>query len=73
MLFKITAQCAPFTMQISTWFGLRLDQNISLSQASVLLGEVDRSNRVRKAWLLANETTRPLIENEQLFRNIPFR
>ncbi len=43
------------------------------AQASVLLGEADRENRVRQAWLRANETTRPLIENERLFKDIQFR
>lgn len=43
------------------------------AQTSVLLSEGDRNNRVRKAWLQADETTRPLIENERLFRDIPFR
>ena len=43
------------------------------AQTSVLLGEADRENRVRQAWLRADKTTRPLIENERLFRDIPFR
>lgn len=43
------------------------------AQTSVLLGEADRENRVRQAWLQADKTTRPLIENERLFRDIQFR
>ena len=43
------------------------------AQASVLLGEADRENRVRQAWRQADKTTRPLIENERLFRDITFR
>jgi len=43
------------------------------AQASVLLAEADRENRVRQAWLHADKTTRPLIENERLFQDIPFR
>lgn len=43
------------------------------AQASVLLNEADREQRVRQAWAMADETTRPLIEQEQLFRDIPFR
>ncbi len=43
------------------------------AQASVLLGEADRENRVRQAWARADETTRPLIENERLFQGIQFR
>ncbi|MDH4018586.1 MAG: sulfatase-like hydrolase/transferase [Xanthomonadales bacterium] len=43
------------------------------AQASVLLGEADRENRVRQAWRQADKTTRPLIENERLFRDIQFR
>ena len=43
------------------------------AQASVLLGEADRENRVREAWRQADKTTRPLIENERLFQDIQFR
>ena len=43
------------------------------AQASVLLNEPDRVDRVRTAWAMADETTRPLIESEQLFREIDFR
>jgi choline-sulfatase len=43
------------------------------AQTSVLLGESDREIRVRQAWLKADQTTRPLIEAEQLFRDISFR
>ena len=43
------------------------------AQASVLLREKDSEQRVRQAWLKADKTTRPLIETEQLFRDIPFR
>jgi len=43
------------------------------AQTSVLLDEPDRENRVRQAWLQADQTTRPLIENERLFRDIQFR
>jgi len=42
------------------------------AQTSVLLNEKDRETRVRQAWLQADETTRPLIEGEQLFRDISF-
>lgn len=43
------------------------------AQTSVLLGEIDRDKRVRQAWLQADQTTQPLIEAEQLFRDIAFR
>lgn len=43
------------------------------AQASVLMGESDREVRVRQAWQQADQTTRPLIENERLFRDIQFR
>ena len=43
------------------------------THASVLLGEVDRENRVRQAWLKADKTTRPMFENERLFRDMQFR
>lgn len=43
------------------------------AQVSVLLGESDREKRVRRAWLQADKTTRPLIEAEPLFRDISFR
>jgi len=43
------------------------------AQASVLMDETDREQRVRQAWARADETTKPLIEAEQLFRDIPFR
>lgn len=43
------------------------------AQVSVLLAESDREERVRRAWAKADETTRQLIENEQLFREISFR
>lgn len=43
------------------------------AQVSVLLAESDREERVRRAWAQADETTRQLIENEQLFREISFR
>ena len=43
------------------------------AQTSVLLGEIDREKRVRQAWRQADGTTRPLIESEQLFRDISFR
>ena len=43
------------------------------AQVSVLLNEPDRQQRVRQAWTMADETTRPLIEQEQLFRDISFR
>jgi len=43
------------------------------AQAIVLLDEADRENRVRQAWQQADQTTRPLIENERLFRDIQFR
>jgi len=41
------------------------------AQVSVLLAEPDREERVRLAWAQADDATRPLIENERLFRNIP--
>ena len=43
------------------------------AQVSVLLAEADREERVRAAWDHADQATRPLIENEQLFRDIAFR
>jgi len=43
------------------------------AQVSVLLNEADREQRVRQAWVQADDTTRPLIENERLFQGIPFR
>ncbi len=43
------------------------------AQASVLLREADREERVRQAWLHADNATRPLIENERLFRGIQYR
>jgi len=43
------------------------------AQASVLLREADSTERVRQAWLMADNTTRPLIEREPLFRDIPYR
>lgn len=43
------------------------------AQVSVLLNEPDREQRVSQAWAMADETTRPLIEQEQLFRDISFR
>ncbi len=43
------------------------------AQTSVLLRENDREQRVRQAWVRADKTTRPLIENESLFRDISFR
>lgn len=41
------------------------------AQVSVLLDEEDRAERVRRAWAVADEATRPLIENEELFAGIP--
>jgi len=43
------------------------------AQTSVLLRENDREQRVRQAWVRADATTRPLIEAESLFQDIPFR
>lgn len=43
------------------------------AQASVLLNEIDRENRVRKAWVHANQTTRPLILADPLFEGIDYR
>jgi len=43
------------------------------AQVSVLLGEQDRAERVRHAWALGDDRTRPLIERERLFRGIPLR
>lgn len=43
------------------------------AQVSVLLREADREQRVRQAWAQANDTTRPLIENERLFQGIRYR
>jgi cytochrome c-type biogenesis protein CcmH/NrfG len=43
------------------------------AQVSVLLNEADREQRVRQAWAQANDTTRPLIENERLFQGIRYR
>lgn len=41
------------------------------AQASVLLREPDHLERIRLAWEHADETTRPLIERESLFRGVP--
>ena len=43
------------------------------AQTSVLLRENDREQRVRKAWMGADKTTKPLIEAEGLFKDISFR
>ena len=43
------------------------------AQVSVLLSEPDRVERVRAAYRQADTTTRPLIEGEPLFRDLPFR
>ena len=43
------------------------------AQASVLLREPERAERVRQAWLHADKSTRPLIENERLFQDIQYR
>ncbi len=43
------------------------------AQASVLLGEPDRADRVRAAYRAADPRTRALIEREQLFEGIPLR
>jgi Tfp pilus assembly protein PilF len=40
------------------------------AQVSVLLGEPERGERVRRALAAADETTRPLIEREALFRGL---
>jgi len=43
------------------------------AQVSVLLKEADREQRVRQAWVQADNNTRPLIENERLFQGIQYR
>ncbi len=43
------------------------------AQTSVLLRENDREQRVRQAWVQADANTRPLIEAESLFQDIPYR
>jgi len=43
------------------------------AQVSVLLKEADREQRVRQAWVQADATTRPLIENERLFQGMDYR
>lgn len=43
------------------------------AQVAVLLDEVDRVERVRRAWAVADATTRPLIEREALFRDLAWR
>ena len=43
------------------------------AQVSVLLKEADSEQRVRQAWVQADNTTRPLIENERLFQGIQYR
>ncbi|MDX2417068.1 MAG: sulfatase-like hydrolase/transferase [Xanthomonadales bacterium] len=43
------------------------------AQASVLLSENDRNDRVRQAWLQADKNTKPMFENERLFQNISYR
>ena len=40
------------------------------AQVSVLLAEPDSTERVKLAWQNADDATRSLIENEQLFREI---
>ncbi len=40
------------------------------AQVSVLLGEADRGERARRALAAADETTRPLVEREPLFRGL---
>jgi Tfp pilus assembly protein PilF len=40
------------------------------AQVSVLLGEADRAERVRRAQADADATTRPLLESEELFRGL---
>jgi len=37
------------------------------------LKEADREQRVRQAWVQADATTRPLIENERLFQGMDYR
>ncbi len=43
------------------------------AQVSVLLGEPDREERIRLAYRLADDTTRPLVENEPLFQGVALR
>jgi len=43
------------------------------AQVSVLLKEPDREQRVRQAWVQADDTTRPLFGNERLFQGIQYR
>jgi tetratricopeptide (TPR) repeat protein len=43
------------------------------AQTSVLLRERERVERVRQAWLYADKSTRSLIENDPLFRDIQYR
>lgn len=43
------------------------------AQVSVLLGEPDWQNRVRRAYELGDPGTRQMIENEPLFRGPPVR
>ncbi len=43
------------------------------AQVSVLLGEADREDRIRLAYREADATTRRLIENEALFRDVALR
>jgi Tfp pilus assembly protein PilF len=43
------------------------------AQVSVLLNEADSESRVRWAWRKADDTTRRLIANEKLFRDIDYR
>ncbi len=43
------------------------------AQASVLLKEADREERVRQAWSHGDATTRRLIASEKLFRGIDYR
>jgi hypothetical protein len=44
-----------------------------LAQVGVLLHEADRDQHVRQERLHANNTARPLIEKERLFRHIQYR
>ncbi|MEM7353655.1 MAG: sulfatase-like hydrolase/transferase, partial [Acidobacteriota bacterium] len=41
------------------------------AQVAALLQEADRAERIRLAYARADATTRPLIENEALFRDVP--
>ena len=43
------------------------------AQVSVIMGEPDRQDRIRRAYEGADQETRELVENEPLFRGLPLQ